>query len=94
MEEEDEEGTPTPPLAQGIGGVERRGYLAIVRQQDHTPAAAIASGGLAVNMNVEGQRENFYDQTLQREGGAESHLQGGVLLPPLQCLSRLGPLRA
>ena len=67
MEEEDEEGAPT----QGIGGVERRGLVDIVRQQVHTPVAAIAIGGLAVNMNVEGQRENFYGQTLQREGGAD-----------------------
>jgi len=77
MEEEDEEGAPTPPLAQGIGGVERRGLVDIVRQQDHTPAAAIAIGGLAVNMNVEGQRENFYGQTLQREGGAAGSCAGG-----------------
>ena len=47
MEEEDEEGAPTPPLAQGIGGVERRGLVDIFRQQVHTPAAAIAIGGLA-----------------------------------------------
>ena len=59
MEEQDEEGAPTPPLEQRIGGVERRGLVDIVRQQDDTPAAAIAIGGLAVNMNVEGQRENF-----------------------------------
>jgi len=39
MEEEDEEGAPTPPLAQGIGGVERRGLVDIVRQQVHTPVA-------------------------------------------------------
>ena len=37
MEEEDEEGAPTPPLAQGIGGVERRGF--VTRQQVHTPPA-------------------------------------------------------
>ena len=48
MEEEDEEGAPT----QGIGGVERRGLVDIVRQEVHAPAAAIAIGGLAVNMNV------------------------------------------
>ena len=88
MEEEDEEGVPS----QGIGGVERRGLVDIVRQPVHPPAAAIAIGGLAVNMNV--QRENFYGQTLQREGGAAESSAGGVLLPPLQCLSRLGPLRA
>ena len=82
MEEDDEEGAPS----QGIGGVECRGLVDIFGQQVHPPATAIAIGGLAVNMNVEGQRENFYGQTLQREGG--------VLLPPLQCLCRLGPLRA
>ena len=48
MEEQDEEGAPTPPLEQRIGGVERRGLVDIVRQQDDTPAAAIASGGLSV----------------------------------------------
>ena len=75
MEEEDEEGAPTPPLAQGIGGVERRGLVDIVRQQVHTPAAAIAIGGLGVN--VEDQRENFFGQTLQREGGAAGSSAGG-----------------
>ena len=49
MEEQDEEGAFTPPLEQGIGGVERRGLVDIVRQQDDTPAAAIAIGGLAIN---------------------------------------------
>jgi len=81
MEEEDEEGTLTPPLAQGIGGVERRGFVDIVRQEDHTPSATIAIGGLTVNMNVEGQRENFYDQTLQREGGATGSSEGGSVVP-------------
>ena len=81
-----------PPLEQRIGGVERRGLVDIVRKEDDTPAAAIAIGGLAVNMNVEGQPENFYGQTLQREQGAQGHLQGGMLLSPLQCLSRPGPL--
>jgi len=64
MEEEDVEGAPTPPLAQGIGGVERRGLVDFVGQQDHTPGTTIAIGGLTVNMNVEGQRENFFGQTL------------------------------
>ena len=77
MEEEDTEGAPTPPLVQGIGGVERRGLVDIFRQQVHPPAAAIAIGGLAVNMNVEGQRESFYGQTLQREGGAAESSAGG-----------------
>ena len=81
MEEDDEEGAPS----QGIGGVERRGLVDIFRQQVHPPAAAIAIGG---------QRENFYDQTLQRKGGAAGSSAGGVLLPLLQCLSRLGPMRA
>jgi len=31
MEEQDEEGAPTPPLEQRIGGVERRGLVDIVR---------------------------------------------------------------
>ena len=44
--------------------------LNIARMEDDTLAAAIAIGGLAVNMNVEGQPENFYGQTLQREEGA------------------------
>jgi len=48
MEEEDAKGTPTPPLAQGIGDVERRGFVDIVDQQDHTTVAAIGIGGLAV----------------------------------------------
>jgi len=73
MEEDDEEGAPS----QGIGGVERGGLVDIFRQQVHPPAAAIAIGGLAVNMNVEGQRENFYGQTLQREGGAAESSAGG-----------------
>jgi len=77
MEEQDEEGAPTPPLEQRIGGVERRGLVDIVRQQDDTPAAAIAIGGLAVNMNVEGQPEHFYGQTLQREEGAAGSSAGG-----------------
>ena len=46
MEEEDVEGAPTPPLAQGIGGVERRGLVDFVGQQDHTPATTITIGGL------------------------------------------------
>ena len=78
MEEQDEEGAPTPPLEQRIGGVERRGLVDIVRQQDDTPAAAIAIGGLVVNMNVEGQPEHFYGQTLQREGAAGSSAGGSV----------------
>ena len=77
MEEQDEEGAPTPPLEQRIGGVERRGLVDIVRQQDDTPAAAIAIGGLAVYMNVEGQPEHFYGQTLQREEGAAGSSAGG-----------------
>jgi len=77
MEEEDTEGAPTPPLVQGIGGVKRRGLVDIVGQPDHTPAAAIAIGGLGVNMNVEDQRENFFGQTLQREGGAAGSSAGG-----------------
>ena len=76
MEEEDEEGAPTPPLAQGIGGVERRGLVDIVRQQVHTPAAAIAIWGLAVNMNVEGQRENFMTRHCRGRGALQGHLQG------------------
>ena len=48
MEEEDAKGTPTPPLVQGIGGVERRGFVDIVDQQDHTTVVAIAIGGLTV----------------------------------------------
>jgi len=44
MEEQDEEGAFTPPLEQGIGGVERRGLVDIVRQQDDTRAAAIPLG--------------------------------------------------
>ena len=82
MEEQDEEGAPTPPLEQRIGGVERRGLVDIVRQQDDTPAAlaAIAIGGLAVNMNVEGQPENFYGQTLQREEGAAGSSAGGSVV--------------
>jgi len=47
------------------------------RKEDDTPAAAIAIGGLAVNMNVEGQPENFYGQTLQREEGAAGSSAGG-----------------
>ena len=70
MEEQDEDGAPTPPLEQRIGGVERQELLDIARKEDDTPVAAIAVGGLAVNMNVEGQAENFYSQTLQREEGA------------------------
>jgi len=70
MEEQDEDGAPTPPLEQRIGGVERQELLDIARKEDDTPAAAIAIGGLVVNMNVEGQPENFYGQTLQREEGA------------------------
>ena len=66
-----------PPLEQRIGGVERRGLVDIVRKEDDTPAAAIAIGGLAVNMNVEGQPENFYGQTLQREEGAAGSSAGG-----------------
>jgi len=54
MEEQDEDGAPTLPLEQQIGGVERQELLDIVRKEDDTPAAAIAIGGLAVNMNVEG----------------------------------------
>ena len=77
MEEEDAEGAPIPPLAQGIGGVKRRGLVDIVGQQDHTPAAAIAIGGLT---NVEGQRENFFGQTLQREGGAAGSSAGGSVV--------------
>ena len=73
MEEDDEEGAPS----QGIGGVERRGLVDIFGQQVHPPAAAIAIGGLAVNMNVEGQRENFYGQILQREEGAAGSSAGG-----------------
>ena len=80
MEEEDTEDAPTPPLVQGIGGVERRGLVDIVGQQDHTPAATITIGGLAVNMNVEGQRENFFGQTLQREGGAAGSSAGGSIV--------------
>jgi len=94
MQEEDEEGTPTPPLAQGIGGVERRGLVDIVRQQVHTPVAEITIGGLAVNMNVEGQRENFYGQTLQREGGAAGSSGGGSVVAASPMSFRLGPLRA
>ena len=77
MEEQDEEVAPTQPLEQRIGGVERRGLVDIVRKEDDTPAAAIAIGGLAVNMNVEGQPENFYGQTLQREEGAAGSSAGG-----------------
>ena len=57
-------------MEQRIGGVERQELLDIARKEDDTPAAAIAIGGLVVNMNVEGQPENFYGQTLQREEGA------------------------
>ena len=52
-------------------------------QQLHT--AAIAIGGLAVNMNVEGQRENFYGQTLQREGGATESSAGGSVATAAGC---------
>jgi len=51
--------------------------LNIARKEDDTLAAAIAIGGLAVNMNVEGQPENFYGQTLQREEGAAGSSAGG-----------------
>ena len=47
---------------------------------DDTPAAAIAIGGLAVNMNVEGQPEHFYGQTLQREEGAAGSSAGGSVV--------------
>ena len=77
MEEPDEDGAPTPPLEQPIGGVERQEILAIARREDDTPAAAIAIGGLAVNMNVEGQPENFYGQTLQSAEGAAGSSAGG-----------------
>jgi len=77
MEEQDEDGAPTPPMEQRIGGVERQELLDIARKEDDTPAAAIAIGGLAVNMNVEGQPENFYGQTVQREEGAAGSSAGG-----------------
>jgi len=41
-------------LEQQIGGVERQELVDIARKEDDTPAAAIAIGGLAVNLNVEG----------------------------------------
>ena len=44
MEEQDEEGAPTPPLEQRIGGAERRGLLDLVRKQDDTPVAAVNVG--------------------------------------------------
>jgi len=81
MEEQDEDGAPTPPLEQRIGGVERQELADIARKEDDTPVAAIAIGGLAVNMNVEGQPE----QTLQREEGAAGSSARGQ--PPPQCLT-------
>ena len=48
MEEQDEDGAPTPPLEQRIGGVEQQELVDIARKEDHAPAAAIAIGGLAV----------------------------------------------
>ena len=64
MEEQDENGAPTPPLEQRIGGVERQELVDISRKEDDTPAAAIAIGGLAVSMNA---RELLWSDTV--EGG-------------------------
>jgi len=77
-----------------IGGVERQEIVDIVRKEDDTPVETIDIGGLDVNMNVEGQPENFYCQTLQREEGAIGSSAGGSVQPPLQCLSRPGPFWA
>jgi len=57
--------------------MERQELVDIPRKEDDTPAAAIAIGGLAVNINVEGQPENFDGQTLQREEGAAGSSAGG-----------------
>ena len=89
MEEQDEEVAPTQPLEQRIGGVERRGLVDIVRKEDDTPAAAIAIGGLA-----EAIPRTFMARHCRGRRALQGHLQGGVLLPPLQCLSRPGPLWA
>ena len=77
MKEQDEDGAPTPPLEQRIGGVERQEFADIVRKEDDTPVTAIAIGGLTFNMNVESQPENFYGQKLQRDEGAAGSSAGG-----------------
>ena len=76
MEDKDEEGAATPPLEQRICGVERQELLAIASREDDTPAAAIAIGGQAVNMNVEGQPEHF-GQSLQSADCTAGSSAGG-----------------
>ena len=76
MEDKDEEVAATPPLEQRICGVERQELLAIASREDDTPAAAIAIGGQAVIMNVEGQPEHF-GQSLQSADGAAGSSAGG-----------------
>ena len=61
MEDKDEEGAATPPLEQRICGVERQELLAIASREDDTPAAAIAIGVQALNMNVEGHHQGFFE---------------------------------
>ena len=89
MEEQDEDGAPTLPLEQRIGGVERQDLLDIARKEVDTPAAAIAIGGLA-----EAIPRTFMARHCRGRRALQGHLQGEVLQPPLQCLSRPGPFWA
>ena len=45
----------------------------------------VRHGVVIVDMNVEGQRENFYGQTLQREGGAAESSAGGSVAAAAPC---------
>ena len=77
MEEEEGNGGATPPLEP-----RRQGLLAAAAREGDTPAAAVS-----IDMNIEGRRENFFQQAPPPTDVA-GHQQWGVLKRCLSTCSR------